>query len=254
MRSKATITIISITTIVVVAILLLQKNKSMQDIDKDLVSDSKVEILVELNTVKQKASYGIGSQIANTVKQQNPDIDANAIALAFKDVLSGNPRLGKNEMRKAIRLYQNKKNKQRKKQGEKNKIESQVYLEENKKKKGVVTTASGLQFKVLRKGDGNRPKANNTVMVNYKGTLINGEEFDSSYNRDVPATLALNRVIKGWSEGMQLMNVGSKFQFFIPPDLGYGERGAGINIPPHTMLIYEVELIEIKTTEHAKSF
>jgi FKBP-type peptidyl-prolyl cis-trans isomerase len=119
------------------------------------------------------------------------------------------------------------------------------FLAENKNKEGVRTTPSGLQYKVLREGSGPSPKETDTVVTHYRGTLIDGTEFDSSYKRAEAATLALNRVIRGWSEGLQIMKVGSKYQLFIPPNLAYGERGAG-DIPPHSTLIFEVELLEIK--------
>ena len=123
--------------------------------------------------------------------------------------------------------------------------EGQKYLDENKKKLGVTTLPSGLQYEVLQAGTGDKPKATDQVTVHYKGTLINGKQFDSSYDRNEPATFALNGVIPGWTEGLQLMPVGSKYRFAIPYQLGYGERGAGAGIPPYSVLLFDVELIKI---------
>ena len=130
--------------------------------------------------------------------------------------------------------------------GEKNAAEGTKFLEENKKKEGVKTTASGLQYKLIKEGTGAQPKATDTVTVNYRGTLINGKEFDSSYKRGQPATFPLNGVIKGWTEGLQLMKTGAKYQLFVPPNLAYGERAAGPDISPNSTLIFEVELLEVK--------
>lgn len=123
--------------------------------------------------------------------------------------------------------------------------EGQKYLEENKKKPGVTTLPSGLQYEVLQKGTGDKPKATDQVTVHYKGTLINGTQFDSSYDRNEPTSFALNGVIPGWTEGLQLMSVGSKYHFVIPYQLAYGERGAGEGIPPYSVLLFDVELIKI---------
>jgi len=129
---------------------------------------------------------------------------------------------------------------------DKNASEGTKFLEENKKKEGVKTTASGLQYKAIKDGTGAQPKATDTVTVNYRGTLINGTEFDSSYKRGEPASFPLNGVIKGWTEGLQLMKVGSKYQFFVPPNLAYGERTVGPYIAPNSTLIFEVELLDAK--------
>ena len=126
------------------------------------------------------------------------------------------------------------------------KVEGEAFLAANKVKPGVVTTASGLQYKVITEGNGPQPKATDTVTVDYRGTLIDGTEFDSSYKRGQPATFPVSGVIKGWTEALQLMPVGSKWQLFIPPQLGYGDRGAGNSIPPNSTLIFEVELLSIQ--------
>ena len=137
-------------------------------------------------------------------------------------------------------------NENARKLGEKNKKEGETFLAENKKKPGVVTLPSGLQYKILKEGTGRNPKATDTVVTHYRGTLLDGKEFDSSYKRGEPATFPLNGVIRGWTEALQLMKPGAKWQLFIPPQLAYGERGAGQDIGPNATLIFEVELIAIK--------
>jgi FKBP-type peptidyl-prolyl cis-trans isomerase len=129
---------------------------------------------------------------------------------------------------------------------DKNKKEGEVFLAENKSKEGVVTLPDGLQYKILKAGDGPKPSASDKVKCNYRGTLINGKEFDSSYKRNEPVTFPVNGVIKGWVEALQMMPVGSKWQLFIPSDLAYGERGAGADIEPNSTLIFEVELLSIE--------
>jgi FKBP-type peptidyl-prolyl cis-trans isomerase FklB len=135
-----------------------------------------------------------------------------------------------------------------KEKAEKNLVESEKFLAENKAKEGVKTTASGLQYKVLKEGEGPSPKVGDTVTVNYRGTLIDGTQFDSSYDRGEPATFPLTGVIPGWTEALQLMKKGSKWMLYIPPNLAYGERGAGNRIPPNSTLIFEVELISFQET------
>jgi FKBP-type peptidyl-prolyl cis-trans isomerase FklB len=139
-----------------------------------------------------------------------------------------------------------KKTAQMKEAGDRNKKEGEKFIADNKKKEGVITTASGLQYKIITKGTGASPKATDTVSVHYKGTLIDGKEFDSSYRRGQPASFPVNGVIKGWTEALQLMKEGSKWQLFIPSELAYGDRGAGRDIGPNSTLIFDVELISIK--------
>jgi FKBP-type peptidyl-prolyl cis-trans isomerase len=134
----------------------------------------------------------------------------------------------------------------------KNKKEGEQFLSENKKKDGVITTESGLQYIVIKKGEGDKPGAEDTVSVHYRGTLLDGTEFDSSYDRNQPAILALSGVIRGWTEGIQLMSPGAKYKFFMSPDLAYGAGGTGGDIGPEATLIFEVELIEIKSAGNDK--
>jgi FKBP-type peptidyl-prolyl cis-trans isomerase FklB len=203
-----------------------------------------------LKDQKDKASYSIGHDIGNTFKKQNVDLNLDALITGLKDALAGKEALPKEERDKTLAAFQKelieKQTAASKAAGEKNAAEGEKFLEENKKKDGVKTTASGLQYKVLKEGAGESPKATDMVITHYKGTLLDGTEFDSSYKRNEPATFPVNRVIPGWTEALQLMKPGSKYQLFIPSKLGYGERGAGRDIGPNSTLIFEVELVGIK--------
>jgi FKBP-type peptidyl-prolyl cis-trans isomerase FklB len=205
----------------------------------------------ELKTQKDKVSYVIGLDMGNSLKKNMVDIDTEILIRGLKDALSGaNPLMTEQEMKETITALQKdlqaKQQEQGKALAEKNKKEGEAFLAENKKKGGVITMPSGLQYKILTDGKGKSPKATDTVTVNYKGTLIDGVEFDSSYKRGQPATFTVNGVIPGWIEALQLMKEGSKWQLFIPSNLAYGERGAGGTIGPNAVLIFEVELLSIK--------
>ncbi len=201
----------------------------------------------EVKTDKQKASYGIGLNIGKNLKEQLPDvsdIDLDAFFRGLTDGLSGTQQaIGQEELANAFKKFQED---LMKRQSEKNKKEGDEFLAANAKKSGVVTLPSGLQYKVIKQGTGRKPTPSDTVECNYKGTLINGKEFDSSYKRGQPASFVLGQVIKGWIEGLQLMSVGSTYDFYIPSNLAYGERGAGGDIGPNATLIFEVELLGIK--------
>jgi len=204
----------------------------------------------ELKDQKDKESYSLGYQFGQGLKAQGLDINLEAYSSGIKDALSGtNPQLSQEEIQKTISEIQKRvmaaREKGLKEVTAKNLSESKIFLEENKKKEGIKTLPSGLQYKVLTEGSGKTPRATDQVTVNYKGTLINGSEFDNSYKRGNPTTFQLGKVIKGWMEALQLMKEGSKWQLFIPPELGYGERGAG-PVPPNSVLIFEVELLAIK--------
>ncbi|HEV2840639.1 MAG TPA: FKBP-type peptidyl-prolyl cis-trans isomerase [Chthoniobacterales bacterium] len=203
-----------------------------------------------LKDQKDKASYSIGHDIGNTFKKQNVDINLDALVSGMKDALAGKEALPKEERDKTLAAFQKelieKQTAAAKAAGEKNAAEGEKFLEENKKKDGVKTTASGLQYKVLKEGAGESPKATDMVVTHYKGTLLDGTEFDSSYKKNEPLTIPANRVIPGWAEGLLLMKPGAKYQFFIPSKLAYGERGVGRDIGPNATLIFEVELIGIK--------
>lgn len=200
---------------------------------------------VELTT-KQKSSYAIGVNIGRSFKQQGLDADTEQLVKGFKDAMAGTIALSDAELQEAMMKLQQEMMAAQAAKGEKAKGEGADFLAANKSKEGVKATASGLQYKVLKEGTGPKPKATDTVVAHYRGTLIDGTEFDSSYKRGEPTEFPLNGVIKGWTEGLQLMPVGSKYQFFIPSDLAYGERGAGGQIPPNATLIFEVELVSIK--------
>jgi FKBP-type peptidyl-prolyl cis-trans isomerase FklB len=204
-----------------------------------------------IKTEKDKLSYAIGMDIGNALKKQSVDVDPDLVGRGIKDSLSeGRSLITEEEYRDIINAFkedmQQKQIAQMKELGENNRMEGEKFLSENSKKEGVVTTPSGLQYKVIRKGTGKTPKPTDTVTVNYRGTLIDGTEFDSSYRRGKPASFKVTGVIKGWTEALQLMKEGAKWELYAPSTLAYGERGAGRDIGPNSALIFEVELISIK--------
>lgn len=193
---------------------------------------------------KEKASYALGLSIASNLASQNlGDIDTKVFQEGLNDFFQGNSfKIDVNEINQIIGDYQAAKAKTENagvlEAGEK-------FLAENAKKEGIVTTDSGLQYEVLTKGNGASPKATDNVTVHYVGTLLDGTKFDSSVDRGEPATFGLNQVIKGWTEGVQLMKEGDKYRFYIPYSLAYGERGAPPSIPGFATLIFEVELLSV---------
>jgi len=205
-----------------------------------------------LTTDKQKQSYALGMNIGRGLKRQGVDVDPATVARGLRDTLAGTKvLLTDDEAEAALKQLQTavqaKQEAEMQRAGEANMKEGEEFLAANKTKDGVVTLPSGLQYKILTPGTGPKPTASDTVVCNYRGTFINGQEFDSSYKHGQPATFPVNGVIKGWTEALQLMPVGSKWQLFIPPDLAYGSRGAGGGaIGPNETLIFEVELISIK--------
>lgn len=200
-----------------------------------------------------KLCYTLGVNVAKTFELigQKPNLDV--FVRAINDVLEKKElAMTDEEMQNSIRSFQqnlmNAQMKKREEEAIKNEEEAKKFLEENKNKEGIVTHPSGIQYKVLREGNGPKPKETDTVKVHYKGTLLDGTVFDSSYDRGEPVNLPLNRVIKGWSEAVQLMPVGSKWQIFIPPNLAYGKEGNQV-IPPNSLLIFEVELLGIENQD-----
>ena len=218
----------------------------------------KVAVPLTLKTDKDKASYAIGLNMGKTMRRDSVDVDPTILLRGMKDGLSDSktPLLTDEEMRTALVTLQAevRKAQQEKLQvlSETNKKAGDAFLEENKAKEGVVALPSGLQYKVLQEGTGPKPTAGDTVVCNYRGTLIDNTEFDSSAKHGKPATFPVNGVIKGWTEALQLMPVGSKWQLFIPPDLAYGPRGAGPTIGPNATLIFEVELLSIEPKAEPK--
>lgn len=204
----------------------------------------------ELNTEKQKLGYIIGMDIGKSLREQGTDVDLDTLVDAIRATYLGEELAMTAEDAATIRqaFVETRHASQQAEStaiGGANLAEGQKFLAENKVKEGVITTDSGLQYKVLTMGDGARPAATDTVKVHYKGTLLDGTEFDSSYARNEPISFALNRVIAGWTEGLQLMPIGSKFVFYIAPELAYGAGGGG-PIPPNSTLKFEVELLDIE--------
>lgn len=193
--------------------------------------------------MKDQVAYALGTSIGMQLRQMGAEeLDINEFATGVGDALADKTAMEPAEIQAVINEYFNRKTEE---QSRKAKSAGEDFLAANAKKEGVVTLPSGLQYQVLREGNGKRPKATDQVRCHYEGTLINGTVFDSSYKRGEPAVFGLNQVIKGWTEGVQLMQEGAKYRFFIPYDLAYGERGAGQQIPPFAALIFDVELIEV---------
>jgi FKBP-type peptidyl-prolyl cis-trans isomerase FklB len=212
-----------------------------------LVSQVNAEEKLVLKNQKEKVSYIIGMDIGGKLKTQSVDVDPNILAKGIQDALSGaNPLLSKEEIQETMVAFQKEMMAKLEEMAKKNKADGEAFLAENKKKEGVKTLPSGLQYKVIKAGTGKKPKADDTVTANYRGTLINGMEFDSSYKRGQPAIFPVSGVIPGWTEALQLMEEGAKWQLFIPSNLAYGERGTGGIIGPNATLIFEVELVSIK--------
>ncbi len=201
----------------------------------------------ELKTEKEKFSYIIGYQIGFNLKREGSEVDISVLSKAIQEALDGKkPKLTQEEMQATMQAIQQRKVEKRKAQLEKNEKAGKAFLEANKKKPGVIELPSGLQYKIIKAGSGAQPKLEDTVTVNYKGTLINGKQFDSSYDRGQPATFPISGVIKGWQEALPLMKEGSKWEIYVPAKLAYGARGAGADIGPGETLIFEIELLKIE--------
>lgn len=199
-----------------------------------------------------KLSYALGLGIGRQLNQMGAnDLNIDDFAQAIKDVIAGkDPLVGDAEAQQIVQEFFAEQEKQQQAMAAENgkaaKEEGEKFLAENSKKDGIITLASGLQYQIIREGNGQKPKASDQVECHYEGTLINGTKFDSSYDRGETATFPLNQVIAGWTEGLQLMQEGAKYRFFIPYTLGYGEHGAGASIPPYAALIFDVELVAVK--------
>ncbi len=200
----------------------------------------------ELNTEKQKLSYALGAYFSQGISQQGVDMDIPAFMQAVEDVLNkAQLKLSDEEVQTVLTQYQEKLANERNASANNNKAAGENFLAENRKKEGVTTLPNGIQYKVLKEGTGPKPKSDSEVKVHYHGTHINGEVFDSSYDRGEPVSLSLAQVIKGWQEALPLMSVGSKYQFYIPAELAYGDRGAGTSIGPNEALVFDIELLGI---------
>lgn len=197
----------------------------------------------ELNTPKQRVSYSIGANIGGSFKRQEIDIDLKALTAGVTDALAGKTALTEAEMRDVMMTFQRE---METKMLAKELKKGEEFLAANAKKEGVKTTPSGLQYKVLKSGSGKTPKATDTVKTHYHGTLIDGTVFDSSVERGEPVSFPVNGVIPGWTEALQMMKEGDKWQLTVPSKLAYGERGAGDKIAPNSVLVFEVELIAIE--------
>ena len=204
-----------------------------------------------LETLEQKASYSFGVDVASGLKQQGIKLDIHALNQGISDAYTGTDlALSEEERTQAKTTFQTQLRdammKEQAASGDKNLAEGKAFLEENAKKPGVVTTESGLQYKIITSGDGKQPKDTDTVTTHYKGTLIDGREFDSSYKRNTPASFPVKGVIKGWTEALKLMHVGDKWQLFVPSDLAYGPTKRSELIEANSTLLFEIELLSIK--------
>jgi FKBP-type peptidyl-prolyl cis-trans isomerase FklB len=199
---------------------------------------------------KDKVNYSLGYQIGGDLKRQGVELQAELVVKEIQDAIAGtNPRLTPQEMRTVLvdlkKRIEKTERENSMKDRVKNQAEGEAFLTENARKEGIQVLPSGLQYRVVREGSGAAPKATDTVTVNYRGTHIDGAEFDSSYKRNKPASFRVDRVIPGWTEALQLMKEGARWDLFLPAKLAYGERGAGTGIPPNSALIFEVELISV---------
>ena len=207
---------------------------------------STVVMSAEIETEQQKLSYALGAYFSQGVSRNDIDLDVPAFMQAVEDILTGSElKISDAEMQRVLSAYQQKIVEERTASASSNKSAGEKFLADNKTKDGVVTLPSGLQYKVIKQGDGPTPEAGSNVKVHYHGTHIDGTVFDSSYERGEPISLSLNQVIKGWQEAVPLMKVGSKYQIYVPSDLAYGERGAGGSIGPNETLIFDIELLAI---------
>ncbi|MBP6218873.1 MAG: FKBP-type peptidyl-prolyl cis-trans isomerase [Oligoflexales bacterium] len=208
-------------------------------------SEAKSTKSLDLKTEEQKVSYAIGQQVGKSLKGQGFQLDMDVLAVAIKDAFhDGKSQMSEEDMRSVLQKLQETSQKKQAEEGKKTKEVGDKFLAENKQKKGVMTTASGLQYEVIKEGKGALPTETSKVKVHYKGTLINGDEFDSSYKRNSPAEFNVNQVIPGWTEALKMMKVGSVWDLAIPSQLAYGPNGAG-SIPPNSVLKFRVELLEL---------
>jgi FKBP-type peptidyl-prolyl cis-trans isomerase FklB len=250
--------------ILVAAITLFVSSCQQAKEQKAQPAEKKEITKADLKTEDDNISYSLGFSMGSRFIRDGLEINLEVFQEGMKDGFTGSKQiLTEEEMQKTMMALQQKmmakrqtdhmkEMEERKNLGEANKEKGEKFLEANKAKEGVITLESGLQYKILKKGTGASPKATDIVKCHYKGTTIDGEEFDSSYKRGEPATFALNKVIKGWTEGLQLMKEGGKWEFFVPSELAYGKMGSGPQIGPNEVLIFEVELLGIEKPKTEK--
>lgn len=206
-----------------------------------------------LESLKEKESYSIGYQVGLSMMRDGVEVDIDILIQGLQDAISEKDPLLSNEETRGIIVARKERAREAYMQKlletrAKNAEESQKFLAENVKKQGIMTTESGLQYKILKAGEGISPESKDTVTVHYKGTFIDGEEFDSSYSKGEPQSFQASRVIKGWTEALQMMKVGAKWKIFLPPRLAYGQKGDGETIPPNKVLVFEIELLSVEDT------
>lgn len=210
--------------------------------------------VIEVDYKQLAKALKIGNAAIKRIQGDGVQIIDKRLHEGFQDGVTGeNQKMTEKQIAEVFKKLQEQLLAERKKAEEKRKKDNKDFLAKNKKKKGVVETKSGLQYQIIKEGKGKKPKASDVIVAHYVGTLLDGKVFDSSRKRGIPATFQVGRVIPGWQEALQLMRVGSKWKLFIPPELGYGERGAGSDIPGHSVLVFEVELLEIKDLSKPKS-
>ena len=242
MKTRIYIVILALGCLIVMSVYAAQRG-SEEEVDvSHSAGEAATDKAVLLKTELDKVSYVIGTQIAQSFKKQDIEINIESLMWGLKDALAGRKlALSQVERQQIMTSFQRR---TIAKQAAKNLAEGMAFLERNRAKEGVQVLPSGLQYKVIKEGTGKIPTADDRVKTHYRGTLINGTEFDSSYKRNKPAEFPVKGVIKGWTEALQLMKEGSKWQLYIPPNLAYGERGRP-GIPPNSTLIFEVELLEV---------
>jgi FKBP-type peptidyl-prolyl cis-trans isomerase FklB len=251
MNTKLAASLIAVCLTFSAGVLAQKKEGEKAQANKPAEKSSTSSSSAALDTPKAKNSYAIGMTIGKNLAHEGIDVDTAIFLRGMNDSLSGaKPLMSEDEARSTIMALEQqghaKRDAELKKMGEENKKEGDAFLAANKSKQGVVTLPSGLQYKVIKQGDGPKPVATDMVVCNYRGTLINGKEFDSSYKRGQPATFPVGGVIRGWTEILQLMPVGSNYQVFIPADLAYGARPPSAEIGPNSTLIFDIELLSIK--------
>ena len=242
MKTRIFIVILALGCLIMMKAYAAQKDSKEKVDATQSVGESTPDKAVLLKTELDKVSYVIGTQIGRNFKTQGVEINIESLTWGLKDAMAGKKlALSQEESQQILSSFEQR---MRGKLGARNLAEAEAFLKANKAKEGVKVLPSGLQYKVIKEGTGKSPTATDKVKVNYRGTLINGTEFDSSYKRNEPAEFVVNRVIKGWTEALLLMKEGSKWELYIPPNLAYGEQGRP-SIPPNSALIFEVELLEV---------